>query len=194
MKLHLAGLVLAFALTLVACASPTRIDTPLLSPATFGMEIQASQQLLFTRDQQEHTLLAAITIESKQLRLLGLTPQGQRLIKIEFDGQKLHSEQSPLLPVEVPAQAVLQQIQLAYWPLLALQQHYRKPWSVESSPCQRQLRLEGEPIITVTYPPAATVGADCAATLMPDVSVTHHQFGNQLQVKTLNIKQGQTPP
>lgn len=186
---------------IAACAAHRRPEIPLLPPATLGADIYATQQLRFTHNQQEQTLLAAITVDARHLRLLGLTPQGQRLINIDYDGSTVQSEQSSHLPFTVSARAVLQQLQLAYWPLPALTKHYRQPWSVLESHCQRQLRLEGKPFITVTYLSSietdavtAMPKAPCAPSLLPDIAVTHHALDSLLRVKTLSLQQGRPQP
>lgn len=106
-----------------ACAMPVRQDAPallpLLPPAALGTSHQSRQIVHAAFGEREMSVQCILTVDARQVTVIGLSPLGQRLFDIRYDGQTVAVEQSPLLPADLPVQRFLSDLQLAYWPLPA---------------------------------------------------------------------------
>ena len=184
----LQGLLLAGCQSLQRAAAPTA--PPLLSPAAAGFSLQATQQLSLQQGDNTHQLLAALVVSPLQLRLTGVSALGQRLLQLDFDGQELRSQHYHDLQLPLSDEWIVAQLQLAYWPLAALQTGWRAPWRVTTDGDSRILWLEQVPLITVTYRPLNN-RAPAMERHLPDpaerVVITHHRTKTSLTVTTLQI-------
>lgn len=167
---------------------PRPAPPPLLPPASFGKNLQVSQLLEIATPKTALTdapqqLLIVVAIDHQQLRVTGLTPAGQRLMNITYDGQRVQANGTHRLPEWLTPQTILSQLQLAHWPLAALQHNYSAPWQLSGTSQQRQLSRENQPIVTVDYT------SPTAATFSPGQSINlyDHRFDVSLTIRTLNV-------
>ena len=79
------------------------------------------QTLLLERDGKDLRLLAVIESDGDSLTLAGLSPMGQRLVRITWRDGKVDQETDPNLPVKVDGEAILRDVVFANWPPEALQ-------------------------------------------------------------------------
>jgi hypothetical protein len=118
---------LAAALVLLsACASQQTVQRapeifPVLPPATLGAERSVQQVLSVSFRDQEATLSVVLNVTPTHLQAVGLNAVGVRLFTIDYDGEHLKTERLPGLPEAIDAQRMLADLQLALWPLIALQ-------------------------------------------------------------------------
>lgn len=156
----------------------------LLPPASFGQTLQASQQLEAIVDEEPQQLLIAFAVDNQQLRVTGLTPSGQRLLSINYDGQQTQTSGSHWLPDELDPRMILAQLQLAYWPLDTLQANYPAPWRVTETAEQRQLLHKQTPVWQVDY-----LNHKTDETLIAGhrISLYDHRFGITLNIRTLSV-------
>lgn len=120
-------------LAVVACA-PQREQLPqitLLSPASLGRSVYAQQQLEAEFNGQIWQMQGALEVTPHSVRMVGLTPFGQRLITLVWDGQQLQQERAAYLPQTVQGERILSDVQLMYWPAPALRAVLPPGWRVE---------------------------------------------------------------
>ena len=156
----------------------------LLSPASFGQNLQASQQLEVMIGEDQRQLLIAFAVDDQQLRVTGLTANGQRLLSISYDGHQTHSQYDQLLPEVLDPDVVLAQLQQAYWPLAALQANYAEPWRIVETGQQRQLWYEQTPVLRVDY---LNHMASEALVEGHRISLYDHRFDITLYIRTLTV-------
>jgi len=126
---------------------------PLLAPATLGASRTALQVLHGAFGEHELAFQCVVDVGPQQLTLVGLGAQGQRWFSLRHDGSTLAVESSPQAPVALEPQRVLADLQLALWPLAALQHSFAgTPWQVsEPVAATRRLRYDGRLVAEVHY-------------------------------------------
>lgn len=146
-----AGLMLAALLGACATApAPVARLGLRMAPATLGANINVQQQLTVERDGRTHDLLAALEVDPAHLRLVGLA-LGMRVLSLEYDGVNVNEWRHPMLPAQVRADDVLEDLQLTLWPRDALEAALPPGWEIEDDDLRRTLRLNGEVVATITY-------------------------------------------
>jgi hypothetical protein len=102
--------------------------------------------------------LALVDCEDGVVTLAGLSPQGQRLVKVRWDRHGLAVEADPSVAAHFDAVQALRDLVLARWPVAALEQAMRgSAWSLRQTPDQgRALSLDGRILVAVS-PDGGTV-------------------------------------
>jgi hypothetical protein len=121
-----------------------------LAPATLGASISLQQHLTVERDDKIDELDTALEIDPEQLELVGLA-LGKRVMTLHYDGKTLQSWRHPLLPEQVRAEDVLQDIQLTLWPADAIQQALPPGWRIEENGLRRTLLSSDVPVMLIDY-------------------------------------------
>lgn len=141
-------------LMLAGCASdgapaPARLGLQ-LAPAALGASISVQQHLKVERNGRIDELDAALEVDPSRLQLVGLA-FGQRVLSLEYDGVKLTSWRHVMLPSQVKAEDVLEDVQLALWPAAAISAALPAGWAVTESGLERTLTLDGAVVTRVAY-------------------------------------------
>jgi Protein of unknown function (DUF3261) len=137
----------------VAAISASEIGWPLLSPATLGESHQVTQILHGEYGDASFTLRSVVSVDAQQLTVIGLTSMGLRAFTLKYDGEHLDEQRAPQVPAALPARQLLNDLQLAFWPLPALQQ----AWQIDGGelsepyPGTRRLRKMGLLLAEVHY-------------------------------------------
>lgn len=142
-----------FASLLGACATlppPVPRLGLTLAPATLGASISVQQHLKVERDGRIDELDTALEIDPQRLEMVGLA-FGQRVLTLHYDGQKLQSSRHPLLPAQVRAEDVLEDLQLTLWPADVIRQALPAGWRIEESGLRRMLFSGDVPVMTIDY-------------------------------------------
>jgi hypothetical protein len=145
----------ALVLALTGCAT-TPPPPPMqrlglrLAPADLGQAISVQQHLTVERGGRIDELDAALEADATHLTLVGLA-FGQRVLSIEYDGQHITEWRHAMLPKQVRADDVLQDLQLTLWPLAQLQAALPGGWRVEDDGLLRTLTLDGAVVATLRY-------------------------------------------
>lgn len=183
--------IVLLSLLLTACNSWSPRDRlpelPLLSPASLEQQWQVTQSVTLRplstgadNGYPSQTLLAAWSVTPERLDLAGLTPMGQTLLTLGYDGMELSEFTSPLLPEEVSGRDILTQIQLAYWPVDTIQQALAgSDWQLEAA---------GDRILYFRQRPAMTIAishGNQSDTALESISITNHLMHYQLEIQTL---------
>ncbi|HKY07728.1 MAG TPA: DUF3261 domain-containing protein [Candidatus Binatia bacterium] len=136
---------------LASCAQssqPPRLRLQ-LAPATFGASLSLQQHLIVQREGRIDEVEAALEIDADRIHLVVLA-MNQRVLSLRYDGRSLESWRHPALPLEVRDENVLQDMQLALWPLESLRQGLPAGWRIEENGLRRTL-LAGELPVTEIY-------------------------------------------
>lgn len=154
MKQHLfKAAALSIALLLSACATAPAPPPSLslrLAPADLNAVFSVQQHLKVERGGRTDELDAALEGDDQRLDLVGLA-FGQRVLSIHYDGASLTEWRHAMLPSQVRADAVLQDLQLTLWPLASLTAALPAGWTVADEDLVRTLRFDGAVIATVRY-------------------------------------------
>lgn len=146
-------LVLA-SLLLGACATlptPQPADLGLrLSPASLGASIARQQHLKVERAGRIDELDAALEVDSEHLQLVGLA-FGQRVLSLSYDGKELKSWHHFMLPSQVRAEDVLQDLQLTLWPQEAIRLALPAGWTLKDDGLRRTLYMGGTVVTVIDY-------------------------------------------
>lgn len=144
---------LAAALALAGCASapdaPARLGLK-LTPAALGTAISVQQHLTVERGGRIDELDAALEVDAARVQLVGLA-FGQRVLSLEYNGKELTSWRHVMLPSQVKAEDVLEDVQLALWPAAAISAALPAGWAVADDGLKRTLTLNGDVVARVTY-------------------------------------------
>lgn len=151
------GVLAAAVLALTACSllpgRKTLAPPPLLTPASLGSTVGALQAVHAAFAAREVSFQCVVDVDPQHLTLIGLSAQGQRWFSLRYDGSTLASESAPQAPEGLDPQRVLADLQLALWPLAALQQATAgTAWQVSQPvPATRRLRRDGQLVAEVHY-------------------------------------------
>jgi hypothetical protein len=147
------SLAFAAALLLAACsatpAGPARLGLR-LAPAALGESISVQQHLTVEREGKTNDLDAALEVDAKRINLVGLA-LGMRVLSLDYDGRELSEWRHPMLPSQVRAADVLEDLQLTLWPVDAIARALPAGWKIEEHGLRRTLRREGEVVATIDY-------------------------------------------
>lgn len=149
-----APVALAVTLLLGACAStapPPQARLGLkLAPATLGASISVQQHLKVERNGRTDDLDVALQVEPDAIDVVGLA-FGQRVLTLRYDGKELTSWRHVMLPSQVRAEDVLEDMQLTLWPADAIAAALPPGWRVAEQGRRRTLYLADEPIMEIAY-------------------------------------------
>ncbi|WP_221793298.1 DUF3261 domain-containing protein [Oceanobacter mangrovi] len=160
---------------------------PLLSPAAAGFKAQVTQQVS-QADDASRAMIASWSVDQEQMVLVGLAATGQELMRAIYDGEQLQTRVSPLVPAQIDVQAILSQIQLAYWPLAAIQQQLQgSGWSLQAVTGERRLYYDSHLVYRLIGAAGAadsTVADQAGAELVIEIP----DLGQQVRITTLNME------
>lgn len=153
-NMHKAAAALLAALALAGCASAPQQGAARLGlrldPATLGESISVQQRLEVERAGSVNTLDVALEVDAARLELVGLA-FGQRVLSLSYDGKELESWRHVMLPSQVRAEDVLEDVQLTLWPAAAVRARLGAGWSIDEDGLRRTLSLDGAPVIEIDY-------------------------------------------
>jgi hypothetical protein len=146
-------LALPAAALLAACATPPAPVARLgikLAPSALESTISVQQHLKVERKGRIDELDAAVEVDPQQVQMVGLA-FGQRVLSLNYDGKELTSWRHMMLPKEVRAEDVLEDMQLTLWPAEAIARSLPPGWRIEDAGLSRTLSLDGAVVATITY-------------------------------------------
>jgi hypothetical protein len=141
------------ALALAGCASPSSRPARLglkLAPAALGASISVQQHLTVEREGRTDDLDVALEVDGAQVNVVGLA-FGQRVLTLNYDGRTLQSWRHPMLPSQLRAEDVLEDLQLTLWPIDAIQKALPLGWRIEENSLRRTLLLDDTPVMLIDY-------------------------------------------
>jgi hypothetical protein len=129
--------------------SPTAKGLPLAAPS--GPARQVIQEIQAEWDGRRETFLCALELDSRHIAMAGLSPDGMSLFNLDYDGQQLRLDKSPLLPDNLQPQLFISDLQLIYWPLSELEPKLPAGWHFETRSTNRSLYHGDEKQTEVQY-------------------------------------------
>jgi hypothetical protein len=94
-------------------------------PDAAGMR-SASQVIHAAYGSRSVVLRTAIESAPGRLDVVGVTATGQRVFSAHYDGRSIDARKSPFVPEQLDPERVLADMQLALWPLAAVQAAFRE--------------------------------------------------------------------
>ncbi|HEX7641732.1 MAG TPA: DUF3261 domain-containing protein [Burkholderiaceae bacterium] len=139
---------------LAACSStppaqPGRLELR-LAPAALGASVAVQQHLRVERENRTDDLDAALEIDAEHVELVGLA-LGQRVLTLNYNGTELTSWRHALLPSQVRAEDVLEDLQLTLWPVEAIRAALPGGWRIEEDGLHRALYQGEDLVATIDY-------------------------------------------
>lgn len=113
---------------------------PLAPPGAVGAR-SAAQVIRAAFGPRTVTLRTSIQVNDAGLEVVGVTATGQRLFTARYDGTKISADKSPFVPASLDPARVLADMQLALWPLPAVQAAFRERGFSVSEPFAGVRRL-----------------------------------------------------
>lgn len=157
---------------------------PLLPPAELGRSLQLTQRVSVTFDTESRTFLGAWTVNPEQLNFVGLTPSGQRLLTLSYDGLLFSEDYSPLLTEAIPGRDVLSHLQMAHWPQASIERSLEaSAWRLKIQDNQRHLYLGDRLILTIS----ASYTKNSKHELPAVIRIKSHVAPYRLEVETLQV-------
>jgi hypothetical protein len=157
---------------------------PLLPPAGLEQSLQISQRVNISFGEDSRTFLGAWAVNPQSLSLVGLTPSGQSLMTLSYDGHELVESYSPVLTEAIPGREVLSQLQLAHWPQASIDQALADtPWRLHSEGLRRHLYYRDNLILSID----ASYTAGDNNILPAAIRITSHVAPYRLEVQTLQV-------
>lgn len=142
-----------------------------VAPAEFQQVISASFH------QEKQTFIVAGKITAEYIKLMALTPAGLPMFTITHRQQNTQLEKHLPLPAQVDPYAILQDLQLVFWPAASLDNALDVDWKLAQKKHKRIFTYQNTPGIEIQY-----------ATSNPwqgEVTLDNHLLGYQLFIKTL---------
>jgi hypothetical protein len=140
------------ALLLAGCATPPapkRLGLK-LAPASLGQSISLQQHLKVERGGRIDELDAALEVDPARLELVGLA-FGQRVLTLHYDGKELTTWRHFMLPAQVRADDVLEDLQLTLWPAEAINAALAAGWRVEDHDLRRTVYHDADAVTVIDY-------------------------------------------
>jgi len=143
----------AAALAIGGCATKTEGPARLglrLAPSALGETISVQQHLTVQRAGNTNDLDAALEVDANKVSLVGLA-LGMRVLSLEYDGRELTEWRHAMLPAQVRAADVLEDVQLTLWPVAEIARVLPAGWTISEEGLRRTLKLNGEVVATIQY-------------------------------------------
>lgn len=152
--MRLTGLLGLFVLNVASCATlngqPEARLGLMLAPNTLGESISVQQSLRVERDGRIDYLDVALEVDPERLQMIGLA-FGQRVLRLSYDGQNLQTWRHILLPSQVRAEDILEDVQLTLWPADAVRRALPEGWRIEENGLRRTLFLNDKTVMLIEY-------------------------------------------
>ena len=168
-----------FVIVLTSCSLRPHPLAPWPLPKVADGPIRGNwvQTVRLERGGRELSLLAVIECDGSALTLAGLTPAGQRLVRIVWHDGKIEQEADANLPAKVDGEGILRDLVLAYWPKASLDAALAGTgWTATVADGARTLSARGR--IRVSIAPEAAEGGE-------GLRIRHLREGYEVRVATV---------
>ncbi|WP_295363445.1 DUF3261 domain-containing protein [Arenimonas sp.] len=146
---------------LSACAgAPPRpaagtVDLPMLglAPSALPGGLVREQRLVFEHGERRDAVDALVEVDAHAVRVV-LHQQGQVVLRMHWDGERLDQQRDPGLPDSLDAARVLTDLQLVHWPAAAITTALPAGWHLDEGPGRRDLWQGAQQVLAIEYPAA----------------------------------------
>lgn len=162
------GYVLLSALLLAGCAGQP-VVAPLPAPLTLPAIDTHLQRLTFEHQQQRHELIGILRHDEHSLRLIMLSPQGQRLLTLQHDESGARFIGDTAFDPGLSASWLASRLTWSLWPSSALKQSFEgSHWTLTEEGERRTIRYQNR---VIAY---ADRSADCL--VIDDIEGSYRLF------------------
>jgi hypothetical protein len=128
------------------------VTQPLVAPGIMQPR-SARQRLRAMVGDREIVLDCVVEVTRDRMTVVGLLPAGNRVFSVRYDGTRVEQERTPQVPPQLRPEQLLADVQLAFWPEMALQDAFRDGHWTLTQPDRRTRRLlrDGRLIAEVHY-------------------------------------------
>lgn len=155
MQRNLSQLFLVFHLILLSScslfATKQNQSMPLLAPMPSAHAEIKKQKVTMSTNAKSQTFIVISHHDKSQYKALILTPTGQHLLNMEYDGVTFKENNATGLAL--PAQEIMAIMQFASWPADVVNSTYKEKegWELLLQPKRRHLSRHNKPILEVLY-------------------------------------------
>lgn len=176
-------------LFLSSCALMRPTEPTLLAPATLQQSIQLNQTLQSNYRDEQYQLVIAAKVTAQNLIMIGLSPEGQRLFTLNYDGITLHQNNLPAIAEKLNSERILHLFQLSYWPRKILQSTYGEDYQIIDKFNQRRLMHNGSEIITIDYANDNNhdINGNQETRLRGSITIIDHQQELEININTTDF-------
>lgn len=121
-----------------------------LAPSALGATLSVQQHLRVERNGRSDELDVALEVDPRHIEMVGLA-LGTRVLSLSYDGKDMSTWRHVMLPSQVKAEDVLEDMQLSLWPADAIRPALPSGWRIEDKGLQRTLSMGDETIMTIRY-------------------------------------------
>jgi len=147
---------LAVLLFLLGCSAqqfsaPRSLVLKLLPPAEGSLAVLLKQKITLQIGERQQQFLVVARFQQHRLELIVLSPTGQKLLTLDYDGEKLVQE--TLSSIDLRGKEILAIIQFALWPEHSIKIHYpeKDGWVVKIAPEKRILFTASRMLLKISY-------------------------------------------
>lgn len=141
------------------------------------------QQITADWGGHQETFVCVLELDKRRIAVAGLSSNGMSLFNINYDGHKVNKTKSPLLPEAVKPEHIIHDIQLAFWPVSALQTVLPANWRLVSDSAKRDYFVNDELSVKVEYKRDALP----TQAIWPKSAVlTNHRYHYRLNINTIS--------
>jgi hypothetical protein len=143
-------------LFLVGCStqqysSPADAKLKLLPPADVTVPVLLKQKVILQSGGGQQQFLVVARFEPDRLKLVVLSPIGQQLLMLDYDGEVLVEES--FSSIDLPGREILAVIQFALWPAPSIKGNYpeKEGWFLEIGTDKRILQSASRMHLEISY-------------------------------------------
>jgi hypothetical protein len=123
----------------------------LLPPVDVSASVLLKQKVILQSGEKQQQFLVVARFKPQRLKLVVLSPIGQQLLMLDYDGEALVEES--FSSIDLPGREILAIIQLALWPAQSVRNNYpeKEGWLLDISAEKRVLQNAGRMHLKVSY-------------------------------------------
>jgi len=132
-------------------SSPAGDGLKLLPPADASAPVLLKQKVILQSAGKQQQFLLVARFEPQRLRLVVLSPIGQQLLILDYDGDALVEES--VSSIDLPGREILAIIQFALWPAQSVRNNYpeKEGWLLKIGDEKRVLQDGGKMHLNISY-------------------------------------------
>ncbi len=140
---------------------PGLAEFPLSDSSFLTSPMILQQKIIVSYGEKKIALIGIAELDKENIKIVGLTDFGKRLLMIDYDGQTIKGEIEPMLSEYFSGRDILLHYQMAYWPEATLSKSLSmSEWNMISSPKAREFVYQGDIIYRADIDKVLPHGAD----------------------------------
>lgn len=152
---------------------------PMLDP--IGPASRIVQEITAHWQGKHQSFTCVLELDPKQIAMAAVSKEGLSLFNLYYDGKVANIAKSELPKDVLPPEKIIEDLQLAYWPLSLWQEKLSKSWHINDDTKQRRLYLNDELVTEIAY-------HDSAEGWPKTLTLTNHRYRYKLKIKTISYE------